>query len=189
MYPGPSGVPPCYHLRRTKRPPPPGRGQLGIPHFMLFRTGRYFRTRSTIFAPVQLPCFLSELDFFSLRKWKKIIGTLHRCFNLRILISNANSAGVRVWWRRIYAHMQQNPKESPDMSSANTHPSRIRATHHIHHMTSFISWKMYEFGQKTRKLYWGEYGTSSAKIPSSAKSHEIGDIWIFHQLSFYEQRS
>ena len=72
-----------------------------IPYLMLFRTGRYFRTKSTVFGPLQLRRFLSEVDLL-FRKWKRIIRAFHQgCFYLRLLISNANSNEVRVWWRPV----------------------------------------------------------------------------------------
>ena len=65
---------------------------------MLFRNRRYFRTKSTVCSPVQLRHVLSEVDFV-FRKCRKIIAAFYVCLNLRLLISNANSDEVRVWWQ------------------------------------------------------------------------------------------
>ena len=94
---------------------------------MLFRIRRYFRTKSTLFTPVQLRRFLSKVDFFS-RKRKRILKAFHRWFYLRSLISNANAAEVRIWWRRKTTHMQQIPKKSQNTSSSNTYFIRICVT-------------------------------------------------------------
>jgi len=98
-----------------------------IPYLMLFRIRRYFRTKSTVFTPVQLRSFWSKVDFFSSKR-KRILGAFHRCFYLRSLISNANAAEVRVRWRRITTRMQQIPLFSQNRSSTNTHLSSICVT-------------------------------------------------------------
>ena len=152
------------HCKQPERSHTAFECDIHIPYLMLFRTRRYFRTKSTVFAPVQLRCFLSEVELLC-KKRKRTIAAFRRCFYLRLLISNANSTGVRVWWRRIYAHMQQNPKKSPVRSSANTHPSRICVTDQKSEVKTAMKSpdnplsfpeKQYEFGEKTREVYWGE---------------------------------